>query len=70
MNPHVCREAPVNTQVNVILPVDLGQKLRDLAWMERKSTSALCRELLRQGIELREEKEQSEAQPAAATQEP
>ena len=44
----------MNTQVNVILPVDLGQKIKDLAWTERKSTSGLCRELLTQAIKIRE----------------
>ena len=58
----------MNTQVSVILPVDLSQKIRDLAWTERKSTSGLCRELLREAIEIREEKEQPEAQQDATLQ--
>ena len=53
----------MNTQLNVILPVDLGQKIKDLAWAERKSTSGLCRELLRLGIEIREEKEKEKQRP-------
>ena len=50
----------MNTQLNVILPVDLHQQIRDRAWEERKSTSALCRQLLRDAMSQHEQEQEQE----------
>ena len=44
----------MNSQMNVSLPVELHEKLREMAWQERRALSHLCRELLEAGIEARE----------------
>ena len=46
----------MNSQMNISLPVELHERLRDLAWQERKPLSHLCRELIYAGIQLREER--------------
>ena len=60
----------MNSQMNVSLPVELHERLRELAWRERMPLSHLCRELLEAGLPLREkngangaEDEASEATP-------
>lgn len=45
----------MNSQMNIALPMELHEKLRELAWQERMSISALCRELIEAGMQLREE---------------
>ena len=45
----------MNSQMNIALPMELHEKLRDLAWQERMSISALCRELIEAAMQLREE---------------
>ena len=45
----------MNSQMNIALPMELHEKLRDLAWQERTSISALCRELIEAGMQLRED---------------
>ena len=44
----------MNSQMNVSLPVELHERLRELAWRERMPLSHLCRELLEAGLPLRE----------------
>ena len=52
------RTGPVmNSQMNVSLPVELHEQLRDLAWQERKPLSHLCRELIDLGLQKRREQE-------------
>ena len=46
----------MNSAMNISLPVELHEQLRDLAWQERLPLSHLCRELLETGMRLREEK--------------
>ena len=53
----------MNSQMNIALPMELHEKLRDLAWQERMSISALCRELIEAGMQLREE--EGETDPKA-----
>ena len=45
----------MNSQMNVSLPVELHEQLREMAWQERKPLSHLCRELIQAGIQQREE---------------
>ena len=40
--------------MNVSLPVELHEKLREMAWQERRPLSHLCRELIEAGIQARE----------------
>ena len=55
----------MNSQMNIALPMELHEKLRDLAWQERLSISALCRELIEAGMQLREEETVSESKSGA-----
>ena len=40
----------MNSSMNISLPVELHEQLRDLAWEERKPLSHLCRDFLEAGI--------------------
>ena len=55
----------MNSAMNISLPVELHEQLRDLAWQERLPLSHLCRELLEAGMRLREEK-RAEAEAEAS----
>ena len=55
----------MNSQMNIALPMELHEKLRDLAWQERLSISALCRELIEAGMQLREEETVSDSKSGA-----
>ena len=43
----------MNSQMNVSLPVEMHETLRELAWQERKPLSHLCRELIEAGLVVR-----------------
>ena len=51
----------VTSSMNISLPVELHEQLRELAWKHRMPLSHLCRELIAEGIRVREagEKENS-----------
>ena len=55
----------MNSQMNIALPMELHEKLRDLAWQERLSISALCRELIEAGMQQREEETVSDSKSGA-----
>ena len=55
----------MNSQMNISLPVELHEKLRELAWEKRMPLSHLCRELITEGIRLREEGEAADSVSAA-----
>lgn len=44
----------MNSQMNVSLPVEMHERLRELAWQERMPLSHLCRELIEAGLLVRE----------------
>ena len=44
----------INSQMNVSLPMELHERLRELAWQERLPLSHLCRELIEAGLVVRE----------------
>ena len=44
----------MNSQMNVSLPVEMHERLRELAWQERMPLSHLCRELIEAGLGVRE----------------
>ena len=44
----------MNSQMNVSLPVEMHERLRELAWQERMPLSHLCRELIEAGLVVRE----------------
>ena len=44
----------MNSQMNVSLPVEMHEALRELAWQERMPLSHLCRELIEAGLAIRE----------------
>ena len=44
----------MDASMHITLPSDLREKLRDDAWKERKTLSALCREILEHGVHERE----------------
>ena len=45
----------MNSQMNISLPIELHEKLREIAWAERIPLSHLCRNLLELGMKQREE---------------
>ena len=45
----------MNSAMNISLPAELHEKLRDVAWQERLPLSRLCRDLLESGLRRREE---------------
>ena len=54
----------MNSSMNISLPVELHERLRDLAWEERLPLSHLCRNLIEAGIRLREEDRTTDAESA------
>ena len=52
----------VNSSMNISLPVELHERLRELAWEDRKPLSHLCRDLIEAGIRLREEDRTTKAE--------
>ena len=55
----------MNSQMNISLPVELHEKLRDLAWENRMPLSHLCRELIQESIRMREAGEAADSISAA-----
>ena len=43
-----------DSSMNIALPSELHQKLKDTAWQERKTLSAFCREIIELGMKQRE----------------
>ena len=41
----------INSQMNISLPVELHERLREHAWQERKTLSHVCREMREAGLE-------------------
>ena len=52
----------MNSQMNVSLPVELHERLREMAWQERIALSHLCRELLETGLLMREKNGAADAE--------
>ena len=44
----------MNSQMNISLPIEMHEILRELAWQERLPLSHLCRELIEVGLAVRE----------------
>ena len=51
----------ITSQMNISLPVELHEKLRELAWKNRMPLSHLCRELITESIRIREEGEAADS---------
>ena len=56
-----------NSQMNISLPSELHEKLRESAWQERKTISAFCREIIELGMKQRETKGQGAEAVGATT---
>ncbi len=41
----------MNSAMNISLPVELHEELREIAWANRMPLSHLCRELLQEGLQ-------------------
>ena len=54
----------MNSQMNISLPIELHEKLREIAWQERMPLSHLCRSLIEIGLEHRQTGEQAEYTPS------
>jgi len=54
----------MNSQMNISLPIELHEKLREIAWQERIPLSHLCRNLIEIGMEHRQMDEQAEYTPS------
>ena len=48
-----------DSQMNISLPSELHERLRESAWQERKTISAFCREIIELGMKQRESDEQT-----------
>lgn len=44
----------MNSQMNVSLPIEMHERLRELAWMHRVPLSHVARELIETGLEMHE----------------
>ena len=44
----------MNSQMNISLPIELHERLREIAWQTRQPLSHVCRELLAVGLRQRE----------------
>ena len=55
--PRMQKPRVINSQMNISLPIELHDQLRENAWLERKTISAFCREILELGMQKREEQE-------------
>ena len=49
----------VTSSMNISLPVEMHEQLRELAWKNRMPLSHLCRELIAEGIRIREADEEA-----------
>ena len=56
----------MNSQMNISLPIELHEKLREIAWVERIPLSHLCRHLLELGMKQREEGEKMVGAPTGS----
>ena len=56
----------MNSAMNISLPVELHEQLRELAWQERKPLSHLCRDFLEAGIRQHEKDRVTDAESATA----
>ena len=56
----------MNSQMNVSLPVEMHERLRELAWQERMPLSHLCRELIEAGLEIRDKRSGNDVEGKAA----
>ena len=56
-----------DSQMNISLPSELHERLRENAWQERKTISAFCREIIELGMKQRESDEQPAGTVAAAS---
>lgn len=56
----------INSQMNISLPFEMHERLRQIAWEHRLPLSHLCRELLEEG--LRGHKEYGEGQSVEASE--
>ena len=54
----------MNSAMNISLPVELHEQLRDLAWQERKPLSHLCCDFLEEGIRQHEANQTADAESA------
>lgn len=55
-----------NSQMNVSLPIELHEQLREVAWDRRIALSHLCRILLVKGLEVWEKEQEAEGEQAVA----
>ena len=55
-----------NSQMNVSLPIELHEQLRNIAWHRRLSLSHLCRVLLVKGLEIWEKEQGAQREKARA----
>ena len=55
-----------NSQMNVSLPIELHEQLREVAWDRRIALSHLCRILLVKGLEVWEKEQEAEGKQAVA----
>ena len=60
----------MNSQMNISLPVELHEQLREMAWRERMPLSHLCRELIQAGVRVREESGSNGVESRAAETNP
>ncbi len=56
----------MNSAMNISLPIELHEELREIAWANRMPLSHLCRDLLQEGLERRREQEDVEVETSAS----
>ena len=54
----------MNSQMNISLPIELHERLREIAWEHRRPLSHVCRELLQLALRVHEKYGKEEPAPA------
>ena len=55
----------MNSQMNISLPIEMHERLREIAWEHRLPLSHLCRELLETALRVHEKYGKGEPAPAS-----
>ncbi|MDE0207057.1 MAG: hypothetical protein OXP66_13655 [Candidatus Tectomicrobia bacterium] len=55
----------MNSQMNISLPIEMHERLREIAWEHRQPLSHVCRELLEMALRVHETYGKGEPPPAS-----
>lgn len=55
----------MNSQMNISLPIEMHERLREIAWKHRQPLSHVCRELLETALQVHEKYRTEEPAPTS-----